>query len=48
MVALKLMREGDKGVFYVPSGLAYGQRTYTNLPANTTVIIEIELLDMPF
>jgi FKBP-type peptidyl-prolyl cis-trans isomerase FkpA len=46
MVALQLMKEGDKGVFYVPSGLAYGPRAYTNLPANTNIIFEIELLDI--
>jgi FKBP-type peptidyl-prolyl cis-trans isomerase FkpA len=46
MVALQLMREGDTGVFYVPSGIAYGPRSYVNLPANTNVIFEIELLDI--
>lgn len=46
LIGLQLMKEGDKATIYVPSILAYGSRAYTNVPANSNVIFEIELLEV--
>ncbi|HRJ29519.1 MAG TPA: FKBP-type peptidyl-prolyl cis-trans isomerase [Cyclobacteriaceae bacterium] len=46
IVGLQLMKEGDKATFYVPSGLAYGTRSYTGIPPNSNIIFEVELLQV--
>lgn len=46
LIGLQLMKEGDKATFYVPSTLAYGTRSYTNLPANSIVIFEVHLMEI--
>jgi FKBP-type peptidyl-prolyl cis-trans isomerase len=46
MVGLQQMNVGEKSTIYVPSGLAYGTQAFTNLPANSNVIFEIELLEI--
>lgn len=46
LIGLQLMKEGDKATFYVPSTLAYGTRSYTNLPANSIVIFEVHLVEI--
>ncbi|MEP1554179.1 MAG: FKBP-type peptidyl-prolyl cis-trans isomerase [Paraglaciecola sp.] len=43
---LQLMKEGAKFKFYVPSELAYGARTTGKIPGNSTLIFEVELLDI--
>jgi FKBP-type peptidyl-prolyl cis-trans isomerase FkpA len=46
-IAMQLLRpEGGKGIFYVPSVFAYGPRSYTNVPANSIVVYEVELHDI--
>jgi FKBP-type peptidyl-prolyl cis-trans isomerase len=51
-IALPLMKEGGKSIFYVPSVLAYGANPIKDssgnivVPANSVVIFEIELIDV--
>jgi FKBP-type peptidyl-prolyl cis-trans isomerase FklB len=44
--ALQLMKEGDKWELYIPADLAYGERARPTIPANSTLIFEIELLEI--
>ncbi len=43
-----LLRVGDKAVFTIPPTLAYGEREIGNglIPANSTLIFEVELMDV--
>lgn len=41
---IALMREGDKVVLTIPSELGYGDRDMGNIPPNSTLIFEVELL----
>lgn len=44
---LQLMSLGEKYKFYIPSELAYGAQSPTaEIPANSTLIFEVELLDI--
>jgi FKBP-type peptidyl-prolyl cis-trans isomerase FklB len=42
--ALKLMPVGSKWQIFIPPGLAYGARGSGRIPANSTLIFEVELL----
>lgn len=44
--ALQLMKEGGKWELYIPADLAYGQRGRPSIPANSTLIFEIELIEI--
>lgn len=45
---LNLMSFGDKGVFFIPSNLGYGERGAGNvIPPNANIIFEVELLEAP-
>ena len=44
--ALKLMKVGAKWELFVPSELAYGAPGRPNIPANSALIFEIELLEI--
>jgi len=44
--ALQLMKEGAKWELYIPANLAYGERGRPSIPANSTLIFEIELLEI--
>ncbi len=43
---LQLMKKGGKAVFYVPPELGYGDRQRQNIPSNSVLIFEVELLDI--
>jgi len=44
--ALQLMKEGGKWQLYIPANLAYGTRPRPTIPANSTLIFEIELIEI--
>ena len=44
--ALQLMKEGGKWELYIPANLAYGERVRQSIPVNSTLIFEIELLEI--
>ena len=44
--ALQLMKEGGKWELYIPANLAYGQRGRPSIPANSTLVFEIELIEI--
>lgn len=44
VIALQQMRVGDKWEIYIPSELGYGSFSQPGIPANSTLIFEIELL----
>jgi formylglycine-generating enzyme required for sulfatase activity len=44
--ALQLMKEGAKWEVYIPADLAYGARERPGIPANSTLVFEIELLEI--
>ncbi|MFC4698634.1 FKBP-type peptidyl-prolyl cis-trans isomerase [Glaciecola siphonariae] len=43
---LQLMKEGGKYRFYIPSDLAYGQRGQGAITPNSTLIFDVELIDV--
>lgn len=43
---LQLMNERAKFRFFIPSKLAYGEDGYKNIPPNTALIYEIDLIDI--
>ena len=45
-IAVPLMKVGSKYKLYVPYNLAYGERDSGKIPAFSTLIFEIELLDI--
>jgi len=44
--ALQLMKEGDKWRLFVPSELGYGSKGVGPIPGDTTLIFEVELLEV--
>jgi FKBP-type peptidyl-prolyl cis-trans isomerase FklB len=44
--ALQLMKEGGKWQLFIPPDLAYGERGNRGIPGNSTIIFEIELLEI--
>ena len=44
--ALQLMKEGAKWRLYIPSNLAYGERAAGSIPPHSTLIFDIELLEV--
>jgi len=43
---LQLMKPGAKFEFFIPSDLAYGERAVSTIPANSTLIFEVELISV--
>ncbi len=43
---LLLFKKGGKGKLLIPSALGYGSSSSTNIPANSVLIFDIELLDV--
>ncbi|MCG8331331.1 MAG: FKBP-type peptidyl-prolyl cis-trans isomerase [Chitinophagales bacterium] len=44
-IGIPLLEKGGKGTFYVPSNLGYSYREQPNIPANSVLIFEVELID---
>ena len=44
--ALQLMQEGAKWRLYIPSNLAYGERAAGSIPPHSTLIFDIELIEV--
>ena len=43
-IALQQMHVGDKWMIYIPSEMGYGSKASGPIPANSTLIFEVELL----
>ncbi len=44
-IGVPLLKKGGKGTFFIPSALGYGANATGNIPENSVLIFEIELLD---
>ncbi len=45
-IGVPFMKKGGKATLFIPSGLAYGNYTSGNIPANSVLIYDIELIDV--
>ena len=43
---LQLMDEGSKYMLYIPYNLGYGMRDMGNIPAGSTLVFEVELIEI--
>lgn len=43
---IKLFKEGGKGLLKIPAELAYGEEGSGNIPPHSTLIYEVEILDI--
>ncbi|KAL7519478.1 hypothetical protein ACHAWF_000242, partial [Thalassiosira exigua] len=43
---LKLLRIGSKARFIIPPSLGYGPNDYGPIPGNSTLIFDVEILDI--
>ena len=43
---IPLFKEGGKGKLFIPSALGYGDNAKSNIPANSVLIFDVELLDV--
>lgn len=43
---IALLKVGDKAIFTIPPALAYGDRDMGTIPANSTLVFEVELVDV--
>ena len=45
-IALSQMRPGDRWTIYIPAALAYGSRSDGDIPGNSTLIFDVELISI--
>lgn len=45
-IALNQMRPGDRWTLYIPAPMAYGSRTDGDIPGNSTLIFDVELISI--
>lgn len=45
-IALSQMRPGDRWTLYIPAPMAYGSRTDGDIPGNSTLIFDVELISI--
>jgi len=45
-IGIGLLKEGGKGVLYIPSKLAYGERGAGGIPPNSILIFDVELVNV--
>lgn len=43
---IPLFKEGGKGLLLIPSSLGYGNRSVGDIPANSVLIFEVELIEV--
>lgn len=43
---IPLFKEGGSGILIIPSGLAYGNRAKSGIPANSVLVFEVSLIDV--
>ncbi len=44
-IGVPLLKKGGMGTFFIPSALGYGTNATNNIPENSVLIFEIELID---
>ena len=44
-IGVTLLKSGGQGIFFIPSGLGYGESSTPEIPANSVLIFEISLYD---
>jgi FKBP-type peptidyl-prolyl cis-trans isomerase FkpA len=44
---LQLLKTGAKATFYIPSSLAYGPQDRQGIPANSILVFDVEIMDIP-
>lgn len=45
-IGIPMMKRGGKGIFYIPSEMGYGDYEMNDVPANSVLIFEIELVSI--
>jgi FKBP-type peptidyl-prolyl cis-trans isomerase FkpA len=45
-ICIPMLKEGGEGIFFIPSTLGYGGQQVGNIPKNSVLIFEIDLLDV--
>ena len=43
--AMKLLRKGEKGRFWLPAKLGYGERDMGQIPPNSTLVFDLEMVE---
>lgn len=45
-IGIPLLKEGGSGTFFIPSALGYGDQATSDIPANSVLIFEIDLVSI--